>query len=302
MNDEDTRYFCQTASNGRNAWATDACTNRLAAHVRREVEAIKMNVIREAMAKPYASGLLEDKVLLDYYTKVADLLDTENHTLEVIGDMYTIYAFIKALQNRLSAMLPHFYRVSELCIHMGKMMGFAQHDLSVIGALGVLHDVGKLGISNAILFKQSALTAIEWKDIRRHPAIGYKLIHPIVGISDLADLILAHHERWDGKGYPQGLKGEEIPLFSRILTLADSIDAMISDRSYRKALLPSQIVMEIDRCSGSQFDPVVVEAFFDMVREGSYTLPFLSSLHDAVEGYGRSALGHDHPDSLGDIV
>ncbi len=278
----DAKRFCRTVTEGGKTWNTDACTGRLAARVRREIDILKITAIRETLSKLYASCPLEDKLLLDCYTRVTDLLDTEHCTAEVIDDMYAVYAVVKMLQTRFPTMLPHVHRVSAVCMDLGKTMGFVPRDVSVIGASGVLHDAGKLGISDTVLFKQGPLTALEWEDIKRHPAIGYELIQPIGGISELADLILAHHERWDGHGYPRGLKKEEIPLFSRILTLADSIDAMISDRFYRKALSPPQIVAEIECCSGNQFDPTVVEAFFDMIRENRHTLSFLSPLHDAV--------------------
>jgi HD-GYP domain-containing protein (c-di-GMP phosphodiesterase class II) len=282
MKNGDAKNFGRVVADGEKTWNADACTNRLAARIRREIDILKTTTIKETFDRLCASCRLEDKLWLDCYTKVTDLLDTEHCTTEVIDDMYAVYAIVKMLQNRFPAMLPHVHRVSAVCMDLGKTMGFTPHDVSVIGALGVLHDVGKLSISDAVFFKQGPLTALEWEDIKRHPAIGYELIKPIAGISELAELILAHHERWDGQGYPQGLKEEEIPLFSRILTLADSLDAMINDRFYRKALSPPHTVTEIKRCSGNQFDPMVVEAFFDIIRENRHTLSFLLPLHDAL--------------------
>lgn len=272
----------------RMAQTTDARVDRLVARIQREVEAAKMNAIMRAMVEPRASGPLYDETLIGYYARVAHLLDIEGSALEVVNDRYTVYALIKVMQDRLPTMLLHFHRVSEICVDVGKMMGLAEKDLSLIDALGVLHDVGKLGISDEVLFKQDPLTSKEWEEIRLHSSIGYKLIHTIRGISELAAFVVTHHERWDGKGYPLGLRGEEIPLLSRILTLADSIDAMIDDRPYRRALSSSDILAEIERCGGSQFDPEVVEAFFAMIREGWYTMPFLSSLREVGKDSGPS--------------
>ncbi len=268
---------------------TDARVDRLAARIKREVDIIKMNAIMEALTNTGGSGPLGDVALLGYCTKVVSLLDIKECTLEVLDDMYSVYAYTKALQGRFPAILSHSLRVSETCVDLGKMMGLPQRDLLILNALGILHDVGKLGISDEIIFKPTSLGPKEWEEVRRHPAIGYELIQSICGISELADFVVAHHERWDGAGYPLGLRGNEIPFLSRILALADSIDAMINNRPYRKAMLPSDIVAEISRCSGRQFDPEVVEIFFDMIRARRYTVPFFSLLRGADDG-GRSTI------------
>ena len=278
MNEKEVQYFSGSGSIQKKVWVIDSLTDRIATRVYREVEALKMDAILAAMPKTFMSALQEDKELGRYYKKVVSLFDFEKYTLEDIGDMYAVYAFIKAMRGRFCCSLPHFYRVSEISVDLGTMMGLGEHDIAVLDALGVMHDVGKLGISDDILCKQTALTATEWEDMKRHPAIGYLLLKSVHGVSELANYIFAHHERWDGKGYPQELKGEEIPLVCRILTLADSVDAMINDRPYRKALTPSQIVAELRSCSGSQFDPAVVKAFFDMIHEHHHRQSFLSPL------------------------
>jgi len=284
MKDEDAKRACRTIAEEKETWNTDVYTGRLVARVRRQMDILKIRTIKATLDTLYTSFPLEDKILRDCYARVVDMLDTEHCTAEVVDDMYAVYAIVTMLRERFPTMLPHVHRVSALCMELGKTMGLAPREVTVTGALGVLHDVGKLGVSDAVISKQSPLTAMDWEEIKRHAAIGCALIRPIGGISELADLVLSHHERWDGKGYPQGLKGEEIPLFSRILTLADSVDAMISERFYRKALSPPQVVAEIASCSGSQFDPTVVEAFFDMIREDRHTLLFLSPLRDVVMG------------------
>jgi HD-GYP domain-containing protein (c-di-GMP phosphodiesterase class II) len=125
----------------------------------------------------------------------------------------------------------------------------------------LLHDIGKIGIPDNILQKPGALTPEEWEIIKKHPAKGVSILEPIKELKEVAKVVLHHHERYDGKGYLDGLKGDQIPLLSRIIAIADTFDAMTSDRPYRKRTADQDAVEEIKRCSGSQFDPVLVEAF-----------------------------------------
>lgn len=127
------------------------------------------------------------------------------------------------------------------------------------GAL--LHDIGKIGIADAILLKQGALNQDEWLEMRTHPEKGHRIVAQIPGMEPAAEIILSHEERFDGTGYPRGLKGEQIPLAARLFALIDTLDAMTSDRSYRKALSFDQARAEIVKMSGTQFDPVAVQAF-----------------------------------------
>ena len=127
------------------------------------------------------------------------------------------------------------------------------------GAL--LHDIGKIGIADAILLKQGALNEVEWLEMRTHPEKGHRIVAQIPGMELAAEIILSHEERFDGTGYPRGLKGEQLSLGARLFALIDTLDAMTSDRSYRKALSFDQARAEIVKMSDSQFDPVAVQAF-----------------------------------------
>jgi len=127
------------------------------------------------------------------------------------------------------------------------------------GAL--LHDIGKIGIPDAILLKQGALNEDEWLEMRTHPEKGHRIVAQIPGMVQAAEIVLSHEERFDGTGYPRGLKGEQISLGARLFALIDTLDAMTSDRSYRKALSFDQARAEIVKMSGTQFDPVAVQAF-----------------------------------------
>ncbi|MGI8650006.1 MAG: HD domain-containing phosphohydrolase [Rubrobacter sp.] len=134
----------------------------------------------------------------------------------------------------------------------------------IFGSL--LHDVGKIGISESILLKPAALTPEERTIVELHPRIGYHLVRRVPALRATAPAILHHHERYDGDGYPSGLRGEEIPLESRIISVADSFSAMVTDRPYRAGRSAEEALAELERCSGTQFDPEVVEAFIEVVR------------------------------------
>lgn len=159
----------------------------------------------------------------------------------------------------------HSQRVSLLCHKIGRAIGLTDLEVSRLKVVGLLHDIGKIAIEENILNKSGKLTENEWEEIKRHPEIGYRILSSSNEMLDLADCILAHHERWDGTGYPKGLKGEAIPLASRIIALADSYDAMISDRSYRKALSEEEVLREIRKSSGTQFDPEITKLFMEKV-------------------------------------
>ena len=144
-------------------------------------------------------------------------------------------------------------------------LGLAPARVDRLQAAGVLHDLGKLGIADAILHKAGPLTGAEWEEMTRHPEIGARILEH-AGLRDIAAWVLAHHERLDGRGYPSGLAADEIPLESRILAVADAYEAMIADRPYRSGMPPEEARAELERCAGTQFDPTVVEAFLGTLR------------------------------------
>ena len=155
----------------------------------------------------------------------------------------------------------HAQRLIEISNKIGHEMNLEEKQLNELELLSTLHDIGKIGINDNILNKPGKLTPAEWVEMRKHPEIGYRIAMSTPELSPIADYILCHHERWDGAGYPQGLKGEEIPLLSRILAIADAYDAMTADRPYRKAMTEKAAIEEIRKCSGTQFDPNIAEIF-----------------------------------------
>ena len=161
----------------------------------------------------------------------------------------------------------HSERLIRLVTMMGTRMALSQTDLDHLVLLATLHDIGKIGISEQILKKPGRLDDHEWQEMKKHPEIGARIALSTVSFAPIADYILSHHERWDGKGYPQGLAGSEIPLLSRILAVADAYDAMTQDRIYRKAMPHQDAIEEIRKNAGAQFDPQIALLFCDTVPE-----------------------------------
>lgn len=177
----------------------------------------------------------------------------------------TLDSMAKILDARDPHTSRHSTRVTELSMRIGKALGLSDEDLDVLKVSASLHDIGKVGVPDKILLKKGKLTVEEMDIIKKHPDIGFDILSSIIPMKKDAEIIRHHHERYDGKGYPMGLKGEDIPFLSRIITLADAFDAMTSDRPYRKALPYSVALQEIKRCRGTQFDPGIVDVFIRKV-------------------------------------
>ena len=155
----------------------------------------------------------------------------------------------------------HSERVAFLSSKLAQAIGMETEKIERVRITGMVHDVGKIGIPEAVLTKKGRLTFEEFEQIKKHPVIGYNILKGIPPMYDVLPGVLYHHERWDGKGYPEGLSGEDIPLFGRILALADTFDAMKSTRSYRSAMPLDQVLEEIRQCAGTQFDPELAKVF-----------------------------------------
>jgi len=153
--------------------------------------------------------------------------------------------------------------VSLICEALGEALGLENRDVTDLKVVGLLHDIGKIAIDENILSKPDKLTKAEYEEIKRHPEIGYRILSSSNELSDLAEAVLFHHERWDGLGYPKGVSGEEIPLKARIITVADAFDAMVSERSYRKAMTVNEAIEELKKNAGSQFDERIVKRFIE---------------------------------------
>jgi HD-GYP domain-containing protein (c-di-GMP phosphodiesterase class II) len=152
-------------------------------------------------------------------------------------------------------------------------MGLQATKLDELQLLSTMHDIGKISIDNNILTKPGELTEDEWFEMKKHPGIGYRIAITSPDLRPIAEYILCHHERWDGKGYPQGLLEESTPLLSRIVAVADAYDAMTSDRPYRKALAKEAAITEIVKNSGTQFDPTIVKLFLEVMLVSDIEVP-----------------------------
>jgi len=160
----------------------------------------------------------------------------------------------------------HSKRIEKYCHDIGRRLQLSSKEMDELSLLALLHDIGKVSINPNILQKPGALTLVEWAEMKRHPEIGYRIAQATPELAIVADLILSHHERWDGKGYPRGLKGTQIPLSCRILAVADAYDAMTSDRIYRSAMSSEEALCELKRNAGTQFESSIVGFFMEALQ------------------------------------
>ena len=161
----------------------------------------------------------------------------------------------------------HYDRLKKLTMMMADVLRLSETEKEELRLLCEFHDIGKIGVSKNILQKEGKLNSEEWENVKRHSEIGYYIAKQIKGASSIDELILIHHERWDGNGYPGLLKNEEIPLVARIFALADAYDVMINDRPFKTGITKSAALNEIKKQSGSQFDPKLAEIFIELMEE-----------------------------------
>lgn len=191
-----------------------------------------------------------------YRTKLIESNNMKNKTIELIT---------RTFNEKNEVEKHHAERVSELCKNTATILGLSKDEVEKFKTAGLLHDIGKAGIDEKILSKQGKLDVNEWLQIKRNPEIGYQLLKSSTEFSHISEFILAHHERWDGKGYPKGLKGEEIPFESRVIAIADAYDAMTNARIYRSPLTSKAAIEELQKNAGTQFDAELVNIFVNKV-------------------------------------
>lgn len=212
--------------------------------------------------KPHAFNKDSLSLFSTFAHQVAAAIEnTRLHEMNRRTFYQTIRALAQALEQRDSYTSGHSERVTDYALKIAAALGVNEHDLELIRQAGLLHDIGKIGVRDAVLLKPGRLTPPERQHIEQHPIIGDNILHPITFLREALNIVLHHHEHWDGSGYPFGLAGEEIPLVARIIAVADTYDAMTSRRPYRDAMSHEEAVAEIRRMSGKQFDPAVVAAF-----------------------------------------
>jgi putative nucleotidyltransferase with HDIG domain len=161
----------------------------------------------------------------------------------------------------------HSARVTALAEEVARRLGWSEERLATLRIGGPLHDIGKLAVSDEVLCKEGRLDPEELDEIRLHPKIGARILLRMASLREAIPYVLYHHERWDGKGYPSGKAGEEIPVEARVLAVADAFDAMTSDRPYRRALSREEALAEVERCACTQFDPKIARVFLEVFAE-----------------------------------
>ncbi len=218
-------------------------------------------------------------------TKEKELTDIISVMKEAEDRMYrnkllesgnTRFSFVSSLQSlmeeKTEETIGHALRLQEHVLNIGRKLKLPQEQLDELALLCALHDIGKIAIPDNIIMKLDSLTPEEWEIMKQHSEIGYRIALSAPELNGIAKKILHHHERWDGSGYPHGLKGEQIPLLSRILAIADSYDVMTNGRPYKKALTPEEAITELKQCSGTHFDPRLVEVFLSECHPEKYCI------------------------------
>lgn len=250
----------------------------------KEYVADLVNKIREAVGK-ISEFYFKISIALGYAEKGENSLSSEVVMSLAEKRMYrnkliennssrnaTISSLLRTLHEKHSETEEHTMRIKNLGLRLGKRLGLSQDKLDEIELLSLLHDIGKIGIPEQILMKPSSLTREEWEIMKSHTEIGYRIAKSTPELSHISFEILCHHEKYDGTGYPNELKAEEIPLLSRIINVIDSFDVMTHKREYKEAMSIDSAFQELKRCSGSQFDPLIVEEFIKLLEENSRLL------------------------------
>ena len=212
-----------------------------------------------------AVALDAEKSLHEVFRHADDLMYRDKLYRSTRARNKSIQTLLAALDERDYITQGHAQRLEYLCRKLGEKVKLSSSQLANLALLAQVHDLGKVGIPDSILFKAGPLTAEEWAVMRLHPEKGYRIAITSSDLSEVADLMLKHHEKWDGSGYPIQLQGEDIPIECRILAVVDAYDAMINDRPYSKGRSKEEALEEIKRSSGTHFDPQMVDIFFAVV-------------------------------------
>lgn len=225
----------------------------------------KVDAINPSISFGYETKEIDEQNIQEIFKKAED--DMYRHKLYESSSTRskTIDLIMNTLYEKSHREMQHSQRVSEICKMIAVKMDFDKDAVNQIKMIGLIHDIGKMGIDENILNKPGKLNSDEWNEMHKHPEIGYRILSSVNEFSEMANYILEHHERWDGKGYPKGLSGKEISLQGRIVGVADAYDAMTSDRAYHMGLSEVEAIAEIKRCSGTQFDPEIAELFMKAV-------------------------------------
>lgn len=225
------------------------------------IENETMDAIKLSVSIGHATKSTVDQSVSDVFTLAEDNMYRKKLHESQSMRHQTVKAIVKTLNEKSIREKVHSDEVSRISKQIGLAMGLSSEKIKELEIASLLHDIGKIAIHDSILNKNGPLTESEYIEVKRHSECGYQILKSVDTYSSLAEIVLHHHERWDGEGYPYGLKGDEIPLLSRIITVADAYEAMVSDRPYRRGRSHEAAIQEIKACAGSQFDPIIVAVF-----------------------------------------
>jgi len=225
----------------------------------------KVGSIHISISFGYETKKDQEEKIQDIFKKAEDYMFKDKIVESQSMRGKTIQTIIATLNEKNKREEQHSHRVSGLCKNMGEALGLNEGKIEELKTVGLLHDIGKIVIDENILNKTGRLTENEFTEIKRHPEVGYRILSTVKEMLDMANCVLYHHERWDGTGYPKGLKGDDIPFVSRIIAIADAFDAMSSERSYRSSMPEQVVIEELRNNAGIQFDPELVNVFVEKV-------------------------------------
>jgi putative nucleotidyltransferase with HDIG domain len=228
-------------------------------------------------------------------------LQEEAERARTAGLANTVYALARAVDLKDGYTHQHSARVAQYAAVLARELGISEEEIEQIRTAGILHDVGKVGVADAVLLKPARLTEDEFLEMQRHSTLGRDIIQG-AGMPEIADWVLYLHERWDGRGYPHKLEGEEIPLASRVLGVADAFEAMTSSRLYRRGMAVEKALLELEKSAGQQFDPGVAQLMVDLVRSGAIPLGEIGVLDVTHYGSAASSESAAPPEEEGEPV
>ncbi|MDZ7672839.1 MAG: diguanylate cyclase [Halanaerobiales bacterium] len=244
---------------------TEKETKKICAEITDKCEETKVNEVKVSLGIGAATKKELQQDIYKVLHRAEDRMFVDKLMIKSSSKNIMVQNMLKILGAKSYETKEHAERMSHLSLKMGKKVGLSNQQLTHLSLLASLHDIGKINIAEKTLKKPSALSTQEWETIKEHPIKGFAIAQSIGEFAPVADLILAHHEHWNGGGYPQGLKGEEIPLLARIISIIDAYDVMTNDRPYSEAISKKEALAEIKDCAGSQFDPELVEEFIELI-------------------------------------